>query len=203
MLYRLDDLAAKRRARVVAAIGTAQALSPAVLVVVLVHKLGYVTGALATAGSAALVALALVRGVAEYMRVAPRLARFVAEADDTGLRVTFSGGDVDLGWPEIARVTEIPGRLGGLRVETTDRGRFDLPRGGDAFGELRAAIDARVKVAPAPRRSRRVRVALGVLVVLAIFFVPFALDDVMGRSRVAAIAIVGAVWLGLLVLRRR
>src|SRR5512140_1023433 len=142
MLYRLDARAARARARIVAAVGTAQALSPAVLVVVLVHKLGFVTGALATAGSAALVALAFVRGVAEYARVAPRLARFTAEADDSGLRIAFAGGDVDLGWAALARASEVPGRLGGIRVETKEGERFDLPRGGDGFGELRAAIDA-------------------------------------------------------------
>ncbi len=200
--YRLGAAAARSRARLVAAVGTAQALSPAALVVVLVHKLGYVTDRLAWWGGGALVVLALVRGVALYLRVAPRLLRFAAAVEDDGVRVTFAAADELLEWEELTGAVEIPGRLGGLRLETRG-GRVDVPRGGDGFGELRAAVDARLEVRPAPRRARNVRVGLGALVVLAIFFVPFALDDVVGRSRLAALGVVGAVWLLLYLLRRR
>ena len=203
MLYRLDEAAARSRARIVAAVGTAQALTPAVLVVVLVHKLGYVPDRIAVGGGAALIALALVRGFAEHARVVSRLARFEAEPGEDVLRIVFGAADVALAWSELSRATEVPGRLGGLRVETADGGRFDLPRGGQGFGELRAAIAAKIPVSPAPRRARNVRVALGVGLVLAMFFVPFALDDVMGRSRLAALGIVAAAWLALLVIRRR
>ena len=85
----------------------------------------------------------------------------------------------------------------------TDGGRFDLPRGGAGFGELRARVAARVKLTQAPRRARYARVALGVAIVLAMFFVPFAMDDLVGRSRIAALAIVAAAWIALLVIRRR
>jgi hypothetical protein len=202
MVYRLDVRAARSRARVVAAVGTAQALSPAVLVVVLVDKLGYVAPALALGGGAALLALALLRGALEYARVASRLTRLRVETDDAVLRIVSAGGDVALAWTEIARASEVPGRLGGLRLETAD-GRFDLPRGGDGFGELRARVAAHVPVTQPPRRARLARVALGVAVVLSMLLIPLLLDDVIGRSRLAAIAIVGAAWVALLVIRRR
>jgi hypothetical protein len=184
-------------------VGTAQALAPAALVIVLVLKMGYVAPIVAVGGGALLFVLALVRGVAEYRRLLPRLLRFSAEMSEAGLTLSFTRDEVGLTWSEIDRVTEVPGRLGGLRIFMKDGSRFDLPQGGASFGALRAEVAARVGVEAASRRGRAARFVLGVVVVLAIFFVPFALDDLVGRSRVAALALVAIAWVALVAARRR
>lgn len=203
MQYRLDDRAARSRARVVAAVGTAQALSPAMLVVVLVHRLGYLTSTLALVGGGALVLLAVARGVAEYARVVRRLVRFAVTADDTGLHVVSGAADLVVAWEEVTAAREIGGALGGVRVETNDEGRIDVPRGGEGFGELRSEIAAHVPLGRARRRGLVARVVLGAAVILGMFFVPFAVDDLAGRSRVAAVLTVAVVWAILLAWRGR
>ena len=97
---------------------------------------------------------------------------------------------------------EIPGALGGLRVELADGwdGRedspayVDVPRGGDGFGELRAGLERWRPIDPPKRIATALRVAIGVAVVLVLFFVPFFLDDVFGRSKPAAVLAVVVLW---------
>jgi hypothetical protein len=45
------------------------------------------------------------------------------------------------------------------------------------------------------RRGPAMRVAMGVAVVAAIFFVPFLLEDFVARSKLVAVGLVAGMWL--------
>ena len=198
--YRLGDAAAARRARAVAAVGALASLAPVALAAVLVDKLD-----LPAASGVAFwwVAIALgllvgVRAAVGYGVASKRLRALVVTVDDERIRMEAGriGSMVERG--AVARIVEIGGPLGGLRVESTPDKQTGavavvrVPRGGEAFGEVRAWLEQWRPVERRGRRPAAARLALGVFVVAAIFFLPFLLDDFVARSRIlAALAVAG------------
>ena len=203
MRYVLDERAIRWRAKWSAALGSASTLAPALLVVVLVTKLGYAPERYAWGVSAVLLALAILRGFASHAQIARGLRAFAVTLEDDAIAIRTARRAVRVVRANLERIREVGGPLGGLRVEARGTpSRVDIPRGGERFGELRAALERWMPVVRPTRRSRGVRVALGALVVVSIFFVPFVLDDLVARSRVVAMGVVAAVWLAMFALRR-
>jgi hypothetical protein len=194
--YVLAPRAIAARARIVAASGAAIAVAPAWLVVVLVAQLGLASRAVTLGLAVAIGLLGALRASLEYVRARKRLAALAVVVDGEELVVTTLRAEMRVPAAGIARVVDIDGAYGGLRVELVDGSepaRFDVPRGGDAFGEVRSWLAARVTIERAPRRSRAARIALVAGVVLALFFVPFVVADARG-SRVAVAIVLLVAW---------
>ena len=203
MRYVLDERAIRGRATWSAAIGSASTLAPALLVVVLVSKLGYTPERYTWGFGALLALLAVVRGFASHAQLARGLGAFEVTLEDDAIAIKTTRRTVRVVRANVERIREVGGPLGGLRVEARGApSRVDIPRGGERFGELRSLLERWTPIVRPTRRGRTVRVALGAVVVLSIFFVPFVLDDLVGRSRVLSMVVVGAVWLAMLALRR-
>jgi hypothetical protein len=211
--YELGEAAAASRARATAIIDTFGVLAPLALVVALLYRLGYAGGVPLAVACGALAVLSVVRGGLAYQRLVRRLRRFRVVVGEAELSVETASHELTAPRAAIARVVELPGRFGGLRVELSGTvatspsagsapERVDIPRGGERFGDVRAALEAWCGIARAPRRGRVVWIALGVLVVTGIFFLPFALEA-LGRSKPLAIALVVATWVGLRAIVRR
>ena len=212
VVYRLEENAIASRARVAAAIGSASNLGPALLVVVLLVELRYLSPLLALSGTGVLGALALARATLKYRQIVRHLRAFEVVVGEAFLVVKTVAGDEQVAREAVERLIAIDGALGGLRVElapTTDEDegrRLDIPRGGERFGDLRAELATWRPVERAPdqlARRRWVRGALIVVMVFSIFFVPFFMDDLVGRSRPLTIALVFALWLAMLIARGR
>jgi hypothetical protein len=208
--YSLGADAVKKRARATSAIATAAMFAPVALVVVLLRRLGYGTGPAerpALAIACGVFALVCVRAFVEARRLRRRLERLRVVAGADELRIETEAGTTRVPRAAIARAVEIDGLLGGVRLELRDLDdapeRVDLPRGGEAFGALRARIASWTPVERAPRRGRAARIAIGVVVIAAIFFLPFILEDFFGRSKPAALALVLGLWIALRLLARR
>jgi hypothetical protein len=139
----------------------------------------------------------MLRTVVAYRRMRTELQSLKISVDDTGIDVQTSRRKHRLPREAIESIVEFPGSLGGLRLELaekwdgTDRSPayFDVPRGGKEFGELRVSLERWKKVEAKNRRSRTVRIALGLFIVLGLFFVPFLIAD-LGKSPVLALAVV-------------
>ncbi len=141
-----------------------------------------------------------------YGALRRRLLALVVIVRDDAIAVEAARESLQIQRSRVARVVEIGGILGGLRVESKPDPLSEavtvlsVPRGGEAFSDVRASLE---RWRPLERRARQrpvVRLALGAIVVAAISFVPFLLDDFVGRSNVAAAALVLATWI---VLRTR
>ena len=196
MRYTLAPRAIGARARVVAASGAAIAVAPAWLVVVLVAELGLASRGITLGLAVAIGLLGAARATLEYTRAKRRLAALALEADGEELVVRTPRGETRVAVAAITRVIEIDGAYGGLRVELSPGSapsRFDVPRGGDGFGELRAWLSSRAPIERAPRRGPVARIALVGAVVLALFFVPFVVADARG-SRVAVVIVLLVAW---------
>ena len=198
LTYTLGDAAARTRARVGAVVGTFTALAPAVLVVIVLKKLGYVLVPWTIAVLVAIAVLATVRGLAEYRAMCRRLRAFRVTLDAEELRIVALRGELRIDRSAIDRVVDISGPLGGLRVLLQDvddlPARIDIPRGGADFGELRAALAGWAPMAPARRRGRVTRFWTGVGIALGIFFLPFIFDDFVAHSKVVALTLIFAMW---------
>jgi hypothetical protein len=212
VVYRLDGDAAGARARWSALAATFGAMAPALFTAVTFGKLGLVRGVYLGIVLALLLLLALVRIVAGYRRLRRHLEAFcVRERDGGGLSVTTRLGQYEIAGESITRVRELGGVLGGLRVELApgwDGSRdspetIDIPRGGSAYAQLRTSLARAHPVEPPRKRSRAARVALSVAVIAGIFFLPFFLDAIFGKSKVVAVALVLVVWAGLRLMLRR
>ena len=189
-------------------------LAPLALVLVLLHRLGYAGGAPLALAGAALVVLSAVRARLKYQALVRRLQRFAVTIDDGDLVVETADARLVAPRASIARIAEIPGRFGGLRIDllgtvstSAEAGgapeRLDIPRGGERFGEVRAALEAWCAIVRAKRRGRVVWLSMGVVVVGGIFFLPFFLEAI-GRSKPVVIALVVGTWVVLrLMVRRR
>jgi hypothetical protein len=206
--YRLGEQASRSRARATAALEAAAVLAPMLLVLALIHSMRYAgTGALALVAGA-LVVLAAVRAALVHARLLRRLQRFEVTLDGDVLAVDTATARLSAPRAAVKRVVELGGALGGLRIElATEKDprlpdRIDVPRGGEGFGELRAALEAWCGVERAKRRGRLLWIAVGFLVVAVIFFLPFALDDA-ARSRWVALAVVLGAWIVLRLLVQR
>jgi len=194
--YALAPGAVAARARMVALSGAAVAVAPAWLVIALVAQLGLVSRAVVVVVAAAVGILGIARGALEYARARRRLSVFAIDADDAALAVSTVRGDTRVPAGAIERVTEVDGAYGGLRVELRPGAipsRFDVPRGGESFGELRSWLASRAPVERAARRGLGGRIALVAAVVLALFFVPFVVADARG-SRVAVALVLLVAW---------
>jgi hypothetical protein len=215
--YRLGHDAAVSRARATALVGAANVLAPVLLIVVLLHKLGFGPWARGAQPNwatwtvvglvTALAALALVRAIVVYRRLLGHLGAFEVTLEGDVVTVETPSARLTVPRTAIARATEVPGTFGGLRLELAASedapDRVEIPRGGERFGELRARIEAWRAVEPARRRGRAARLAIGAVIVVAIFFLPFVLDDFFGRSRLLALVLVVGLWLAMRVLTRR
>ncbi|HEX8796241.1 MAG TPA: hypothetical protein VF765_35065 [Polyangiaceae bacterium] len=199
--YRLPASEANKRAVATALVRAASQLMPLVLAVVLLHRLGWAPTAAFWAVVGAIVVLVVVRAVAGWAAARRTLAKLVVSltADDVRVEGVRDGWTIPRA--RIARMLEVGGALGGLRVESLPDPRSgtvfvaDFPRGGAGFADVRARLETWGTVVRRGRRGPAVRVAIGVLVVVAIFFVPFLLEDVVARSRWIAAALVAGMWL--------
>ncbi len=197
--YALGERAVLERSRATALFAAVATVLPPLLAMVLVLQLGLAPRAVVLSIVALVVALGGVRGLVGYRLVERRLRALVVRLEPEVLIIETVRAQLLVPRALIARVVEIDGPLGGLRVELRpDRDlpdRVDLPRGGDGFARLRTELGLWLPVTRAPRRRRITRVTLGALVVLGIFFLPFFIDDVVTRSRAGAMAVILALWL--------
>jgi hypothetical protein len=194
--YALAPRVIVTRARVVAASGGAIAVAPAWLVVVLLAQLGLTSRPVALGLAVAVGLVGAARASIEYVRARKRLSTLAIDVEGDEIVVTSARGKTLVPATAIARIVEVEGDYGGLRVELVDGSvpsRFDVPRGGEAFGELRAWLSARAPIERAPRRGMVSRIALVAGVVLALFFVPFVVADARG-SRVAVAIVLLVAW---------
>lgn len=212
--YRLAPEAALSRARTSAALATFSALAPAVFTVLALYKLDLVPRVYLLVVLGLLTLLAGARIVFGYQQVLRHLSAFVVRASDDPedvVMIDTRRGRFDVPKKAILRVREIAGTLGGLRVdlepewdgEKDSPEVVDIPRGGAAFGELRGVFETIKPVELPKKRSRVVRVVLGVAIIFGIFFLPFFIDDVFGKSKLLAVALVLVVWIGLRFVVRR
>lgn len=207
--YRLGDEVATRRARASAALGAATSLTPVLFALVLLGKLGWRPPAAVWIVAASLLALVAARTVVAYGSARRRLRSVVIVVTDDDIRFEAPRAVEAIERARVARITEIDGPLGGLRVQSQPDARsgvvsfVHVPRGGDAFGEVRRALEGWRPVERRGRRGPAVRVALGAAVVLGMFFAPFLLDDFVARSKLLATGLVFGMWAAMrLVLRR-
>jgi hypothetical protein len=199
--YRFGDVGARRRARASTALAAVASLAPGVFAVVLLNKLGWHLTAMWWAVVAGLVALVLVRAVVGYGEVRRRLRELVVTVDDGDIRVEAEREGYGIERGLVAHIVEVEGALGGLRIESAPDPRSGIvtivrvPRGGEAFGEVRARLEQWRPIERRGRQGPTVRFALGAIVVAGIFFVPFLLDDFVARSKLTAAGLVVAMWL--------
>jgi hypothetical protein len=198
--YQLGTAAAKRRAAVAAGIGSATSLAPVVLSLELVPKLGWSPPAVFWALALAVGALLVVRTSVQYAGGKRRLTALRVRLDDASVTTETARASLTIGRGEVERIVEVAGTLGGIRVESRPDPRTgvvlvaSLPRGGDGFGDVRTTLEQWRPIERRPRASRAVRIGFGVGVVAAIFFLPFVLDELVGRSKLVAAVIVLLAW---------
>jgi len=201
--YRLDDRQASRRALVASLVGAVSALAPAVLAVILLRRLGWAPRGLFWGVGVALAALVALRAVLAFTGSRRRLRALVVTIDDDAIRADGLRAGDTLARARVARVVEIDGALGGLRL-TSDRDpgtgellELRVPRGGAGYADVRARLETWRAVERRGRRGPAMRFVIGGLVVAGIFFVPFLLDDFVARSRLVAAGLVACVWIAM------
>ena len=208
--YRLADSAIARRALFGALAETVSATAPPLFVLLVLGRLAVAPLQYLAAGAALLVVLALARAWTTQKRLKRHLKQFVVEVGPLDVVIGTLRGEHRVPRPAIERIREIPGVLGGLRLDLAQGwdGKddspeiVDVPRGGEGFSDLRAALED-IRPLEAPKRGRReLRIVLFVVVIVSIFFVPFILDMIGGQSRLIALAVVLAVWVGMRILLR-
>jgi hypothetical protein len=198
--YRLGAAAARRRAVAASVVGAVTALAPVVLGLELLPRLGWSPTGLFWVVAAFVGALIVVRTGSQYATARRRLTALEVTLDDDGIATATPSDTLTVARSRVARIVEVDGVLGGLRVESEPDPRTgvvlvaSVPRGGERFGEVRAALE---QWRPLERRARlglRVRVLSGAAVVAGVFFLPFVLDDVVARSRVIPAVLVLLAW---------
>lgn len=199
--YSLSEEVSRRRARAMAAWMAVAIAMPPVLVVGMVIEMKLAELRFVVPIALLVVVLAVVRGVIGYRASVRRLRAFVVELEDAAMVVRTLRATTRIARAEVSRILDVTGALGGLRLELRGREdavqRFDIPRGGEGYAELRGALAAWMPIEPTRRRGRIARVGFGVAVILAIFFMPFFVVDVVARSRVAACAVILALWIAM------
>jgi hypothetical protein len=184
-------------------------LAPIAMAVVLVRRLGWAPGPAFWAVVLVLVALVVTRAVVGYGRMRRRLGALVVTVSDDEVHVETTGDAFSIARAEVARIVEIAGSLGGLRVESVPAPRSGVvveahvPRGGDGFAEVRGRLEGWRAIERRGRRGPAMRVAIGAVVVAGIFFVPFLLEDFVARSRFVAAALVAGMWIAMRAAIRR
>jgi hypothetical protein len=201
--YQLGDAAATARARAAAAVGAVTSLAPVVFAVVLVRRIGWAPTGEFWAVVVALGALVVVRAAVAYATARRKLRALVVTVSDDDLRVESTRDGYTIDRARVARIVEVTGALGGLRVESEPDPRSGVvfvahvPRGGEGYAEVRAHLEPWRPIERRGRRGPAVRVAIGVAVVAAIFFVPFLLEDFVVRSKLLAAGLVVGMWLAM------
>jgi len=195
-------VAARRRAAASAAIGACTAIAPLLLAVELLPRVagdGTRQGAWSPpfgfwAVAAAIGALIVVRAGVQYTSARRRLGALRIAIEDDCLVAESLSDKLTIPRARVSRVVEIDGALGGVRVESQPDLSgggvvISVPRGGNNFGELRAALERWRSIERRPRLGVGVRLLFGIGVVTAIFFLPFLLDDFARTKAVAAILV--------------
>jgi hypothetical protein len=201
--YQLPPDVARRRALATALVRAATSLAPVVLAIVLLRRVGWAPTVTFWSVAAALAALVAVRAVVGYGSASRRLAALSVTLDGDALRVDGIREGWSIERPLVARIVEVEGSLGGLRVERQPDPRSgvvfvaNVPRGGPGYAELRAALAAWHPIERRGRRGPAVRLAIGAFVVAGIFFLPFVLEDFVARSRLLAAALVAGTWIAM------
>jgi hypothetical protein len=198
--YRLGDAEATRRARWGAGVGAVASLAPIGLALVLLHRLGWapMSGFWAIVGG--LVALVATRAGVGYASARRKLRALVVTLSEDDIHVASTRDGYAIASARVARIVEIGGSLGGLRVESYPDQRgivFEarVPAGGEGYAEVRARLESWRTIERRGRRAPGMRLAMGALVVAAIVFVPFLLDDFVARSKLVAAGLVAVMWL--------
>jgi hypothetical protein len=210
MRYALGPRVVASWARARGAYGAIATAAPPIAVLIAVVQLHVVPIAPALFCGAVIASLALARGVIGYRVAKGRLAAFAIDADDAGFEVAVAGGHLKVASSDVARVIEIGGTFGGLRVELRPRPPEEdaplsvvVPRGGEGFADLRALLSSFAPMERGKRRTRAIRLASSAMVVVGLFFLPFLVEDVVVRSRVAAVAFLAALFFAMRVSVRR
>jgi hypothetical protein len=198
--YRLGAAAARRRAVAASIVGAVTALAPVVLGLELLPRLGWSPTGMFWVVAAFVGALIVVRTGSQYATTRRRLTALEVTLDDDGIATATPSDMLTVARSRVARIVEVDGVLGGLRVESEPDPRTgvvlvaSVPRGGERFGEVRAALE---HWRPLERRARlglRVRVLSGAAVVAGVFFLPFVLDDLVARSKVLPAILMLLAW---------
>jgi hypothetical protein len=201
--YRLGDDAAVRRALASTGVRTMTATAPILLAVVLLYRLGWTPTATFWFVVAGLAALLVVRAVVGFRTSRRRLRTLAVTVDDAEIRVENSDDAFGIERARVARIVEVDGALGGVRVESEPDARSgvvlvaEVPRGGAGWSDVRARLESWRSIERRGRRGPAMRVVLAVLVVAGIFFLPFLLEDFVVRSRGLALALVLVMWAAL------
>jgi hypothetical protein len=201
--YRLGDPAATRRARAAAALGGATSIAPVVLAVVLLRRLGWGPSVAFWTVAVALAALVAVRAVVSYGAMRRRLRALVITVSPEEIRAAAARDASVIARAGVARIVEVEGSLGGLRVESLrdpasgDVSVVHVHRGGARFPEVRATLERWRAIERRGRRRPAVRFAIGAAIVVAIFFTPFLLEDFVARSKLIAAVLVIGMWIAM------
>ncbi len=204
--YQLGARAARRRALAAAVVGATVALAPLLLGLELLprlpqlSRLAWTPGGTFWAIAAALGALVIVRTAFQYQTTRRRLVALEVTLDDDSIATSTPTESLTIPRGRVARIVEIDGELGGVRVESEPDPRSrvvlvaSVPRGGEGFGDLRSRLEQWRAIERRPRSGVGVRLLLGAGVVAAVFFLPFLLDDFVARSNVVAAILVVVAW---------
>jgi hypothetical protein len=197
--YQLGGPAAGRRAASGAGIRAATALAPVVLGLELLPHLGWTPTGTFWVVAVAVGALIVARTLSQYATAKRRLAALVITLEDDSITTETASDRLTVARARVARILEIDGALGGLRVESQPAPDgvvlvATIPRGGDRFGDVRAGLGEWRAIERRPRLRGGVRFIVGAGVVAAVFFLPFLLDDFVARSRVVAALLVIVAW---------
>ena len=206
--YRLGDAEATRRARWASAVRAVSSLAPIALAIILLHRLGWAPTLAFWAVASVLVALVATRAALGYSSTRRKLGALVVTVSDEDIHVENARDGYSIARPRVARIVEVEGSLGGLRVESLPDPRSavvfvaHLPRGGEGYNDVRGRLESWTGIERRGRRGPAMRVAMGVAVVAAIFFVAFLLEDFVARSKLVAVGLVAGMWLVMRVVLR-
>lgn len=201
--YRLGAPAARRRALTAAIVSATVGVAPLLLGVELLPRLPQL--AWAPVGTfwvvvGALSLLVAARTVLQYRTSRRRLGELVVTLDDHSITTETSAESLTIDRGRVARIVEVDGELGGVRIESEPDPRSgvvllaSVPRGGDGFGDIRAKLEQWRTIERRHRWGAGVRLLFGLGVVAAVFFLPFLLDDFVARSRIVAAGLVVLAW---------
>jgi hypothetical protein len=201
--YQLGAAAAARRARTLAAVGAITAAAPLLLLVGLTRRFAWAPSGMFWVLVGAAGALVAVRTAVQYTTAKRRLGALRIVVDDKGIATQTSRLSYAIPRERVAHIVEIEGALGGLRVESDPEPGSgtvlvaNVPRGGEAFAQVRARLEQWRVIERRRRSGPAKRLLLGGLVVGAIFFLPFVVDDLAARSNLMIGVFVLVAWLAM------
>ena len=201
--YQLGAAAATRRARTLAAVGAITAAAPLLLLVGLTRRFGWAPTGMFWGLVAAAGALVTARTTVQYTTAKRRLGALRVVVDDQSIATRTAHQSYAIPRGRVARIVEIDGALGGLRVESEPEAGSgavliaNVPRGGQEFAQVRARLEQWRAIERRRRGGPAKRLLLGALVVGAIFFLPFVLDDLAARSNLVIGLFLLVAWLAM------